>query len=402
MWQHYPNSQDKSDNNLNGNGINNINMVNFHPSLPADVDVSATANSNSNVNGGNVFKVGDFDPLDSYPRHQRSSSLNLNNTSDNNTSFGSSNSISNDYSSIGKNITGFRDWHSEEDVSKRMHMTHRIMLLLQERKKTPCNDSWKKELPYKALKLERQLYKGAPSLKAYMDETTLKHRLRKVANAITTHVRLKKANAMQQHMTSSRPPIWNENNQHQLQYNVDPPVSQVTTANTFIDHNNNIHANSMNNVSAPTSNNNSVIDQTQVLSQMLEMQKTLNNLMKISSMNGSDTSGQQQQLQQQMLDMQNQLNQLSQQAVTNTNPTNFSSSFNGNNLNLSTNANAPTPLSSQLDCNDQGTITTTLNNVNNVLVNGSNAETTSISNNDEELDMEFLQETFGHNNNVAV
>jgi hypothetical protein len=49
-----------------------------------------------------------------------------------------------------------------------------------------------KELPYKARKLEEQLYKTAPSLEAYLEKTTLKHRLKKVAHDITSKFRLTK------------------------------------------------------------------------------------------------------------------------------------------------------------------------------------------------------------------
>jgi hypothetical protein len=70
---------------------------------------------------------------------------------------------------------------------------------LKERKSNPT-DKWIKELPYKARKLEEQLYKTAPTLEAYLDKATLKHRLKKVAHAITSQFRLSK---QKPHMSAS-------------------------------------------------------------------------------------------------------------------------------------------------------------------------------------------------------
>ena len=63
--------------------------------------------------------------------------------------------------------------------------------LLKERKVNPT-DKWVKELPYKARKLEEQLYRTASSLEAYLDKSTLKHRLKTVAHAITSQFKLVK------------------------------------------------------------------------------------------------------------------------------------------------------------------------------------------------------------------
>lgn len=63
--------------------------------------------------------------------------------------------------------------------------------LLKERKVNPT-EKWVKELPYKARKLEEQLYRTASSLEAYLDKSTLKHRLKTVAHAITSQFRLAK------------------------------------------------------------------------------------------------------------------------------------------------------------------------------------------------------------------
>jgi hypothetical protein len=59
--------------------------------------------------------------------------------------------------------------------------------LLQLRKKsdTPTVE-WLQQLPHKARKLEEQLYWAAPTLEAYLDKSTLKNRLRRVAMAITS------------------------------------------------------------------------------------------------------------------------------------------------------------------------------------------------------------------------
>ena len=72
-----------------------------------------------------------------------------------------------------------------------MHMHINSAQLLRDRKQNPT-PKWLKELPYKARKLEEQLYKTAPSLQAYLDKATVKHRLKKVAHAITSQFRIAK------------------------------------------------------------------------------------------------------------------------------------------------------------------------------------------------------------------
>jgi hypothetical protein len=61
-----------------------------------------------------------------------------------------------------------------------------------------------KELPYKAKKLEDQLYKTASSLKDYLDKATLKHRLKKVAHAITSQFKNAKEKTHQSSRGSNR------------------------------------------------------------------------------------------------------------------------------------------------------------------------------------------------------
>ena len=300
------------------------------------------------------------------------------------------------------------------------------MQLLQDRKKEPCQKGWLQELPHKALKLEKQLYKAAPSLQSYMDESTLKHRLRKIANAITTHIRLKKANAMQRRLASSLPPNSNAPNaerRRSSRVEVDAPrLSQIITTNI-----------------ADSNSGTNNVDQTQILGQMLDMQRTLNNLMKISSMNGTDVSSEQHQLQQQMLDMQNQLNQMNRQSLSsvtfpaingslssnplptsqNNSNNNFTSNFNSTNpsrnysfnanslrsasfnaspsRNVSFNANSS---STSIDFNTNS-IPSALNNIGSMSTTF-NTTTDETASNDGDLDIDFLQETFGSNNNVAV
>jgi hypothetical protein len=71
--------------------------------------------------------------------------------------------------------------------------------ILQERKQNPTQ-KWLKELPFKAKRLENQLYKSATSLKEYLDKATLKYRLKKVAYAITSQFK----NAKEKSHHSSR------------------------------------------------------------------------------------------------------------------------------------------------------------------------------------------------------
>lgn len=66
------------------------------------------------------------------------------------------------------------------------------MNLLLARKQNPTKE-WLKELPYKARKLEDQLYRGAPTLQDYLDKATLKHRLKRVAKTIVSNYRAAKA-----------------------------------------------------------------------------------------------------------------------------------------------------------------------------------------------------------------
>lgn len=56
---------------------------------------------------------------------------------------------------------------------------------MQLRKKTQPSPEWLQQLPYKARKLEERLYRSASSLEAYLDERTLKNRLKKLARVIT-------------------------------------------------------------------------------------------------------------------------------------------------------------------------------------------------------------------------
>jgi len=327
-------------------------------------DVSLSNNSTMAQELSFALKEFGFGPNDfdngAMSQYQEDQQVQNQNTQSNNSGFDSGNG--NGVSSV-NGMNGFREWHSEDDLPKRMEMTHKIMRLLQERKKEPCHKSWLQELPHKALRLEKHLYKSAPTLEAYMDESTLKHRLRKVANAITSHLRLKKANQMQRKLNSSLPSNWNaQNNEvnqqrrntsfhpNQQMPNINPPMSQV-------------NPNAENNPTGTTTPNTG-IDQTQLLSQMLEMQKTLNNMLKTSSMNGGNITPEQQQLQQQMFIMQNQLNQLNQQSM---NPSNYST-MNGN----------------------SAAINQSMHMLNNSHMNDS----TGTSSNDDELDIEFLQDIF--------
>merc|ERR1719183_3305500 len=91
------------------------------------------------------------------------------------------------------------------------------------------------------------------------------------------------------------------NNQHMMTMDhPPPPVSQViTTRNVTID-------DTSTTTTSPSPNNS--ISQTELLNQMLEMQKSLNDLMRTSSMNnnGGRSLADVQQLQQQMFEMQSQ------------------------------------------------------------------------------------------------
>lgn len=62
------------------------------------------------------------------------------------------------------------------------------------RKQNPTS-KWLGDLPYKARKLEEQLYQGASSLDDYSDKRTLKHRLKRVARAIKARHRTRLADA---------------------------------------------------------------------------------------------------------------------------------------------------------------------------------------------------------------
>jgi hypothetical protein len=64
--------------------------------------------------------------------------------------------------------------------------------MLLARKQNPTKE-WLKELPYKARKLEEQLYRGAPTLQDYLDKVSLKYRLKRVAKNIVTQYRQARA-----------------------------------------------------------------------------------------------------------------------------------------------------------------------------------------------------------------
>ena len=74
-----------------------------------------------------------------------------------------------------------------------MSCTFHSAQLLTDRKHNPT-EKWRNELPYKAKKLEEQLYKTAPSLEDYLDKDTLKDRLKHVARAITSQYKLARKN----------------------------------------------------------------------------------------------------------------------------------------------------------------------------------------------------------------
>jgi len=79
-------------------------------------------------------------------------------------------------------------WHSETaDLPHRKAMVQEIAQLLFARKKDNPGKKWLDRLPLKARMLETQLYRNAASLEAYLDRTTLKARLGKLASAITSH-----------------------------------------------------------------------------------------------------------------------------------------------------------------------------------------------------------------------
>lgn len=83
-------------------------------------------------------------------------------------------------------------WQNDvADIPHRRELIRQIAQLLKDRKQNPT-PKWLKELPYKARKLEEQLYKSAASLEAYLDESTLKNRLKKVAYAITSQFHIAK------------------------------------------------------------------------------------------------------------------------------------------------------------------------------------------------------------------
>jgi hypothetical protein len=80
-------------------------------------------------------------------------------------------------------------WHSEAaDLTHRQAMVQDIAKLLYARKKgkNPSR-TWLERVPLKAKMLESQLYKNAASLEAYLNRSTLKGRLGKLASAITSH-----------------------------------------------------------------------------------------------------------------------------------------------------------------------------------------------------------------------
>jgi hypothetical protein len=59
------------------------------------------------------------------------------------------------------------------------------------RKQNPTKE-WLTELPYKARKLEEELYRGAPTLLDYLDKATLKHRLKRVVKSVVSNYRAAK------------------------------------------------------------------------------------------------------------------------------------------------------------------------------------------------------------------
>jgi hypothetical protein len=81
------------------------------------------------------------------------------------------------------------DWRNDAtDLRSRKEILLQIVKILHARKANPTTN-WLKSLPYKARKLEEQLYRGAPSIEDYSDKRTLKHRLKRVAHDIKSRHR---------------------------------------------------------------------------------------------------------------------------------------------------------------------------------------------------------------------
>jgi len=91
-------------------------------------------------------------------------------------------------SGVGDVDSSEEKWQTDSDLPYRREFIRLIAQLLTERKHNP-SQKWLLELPYKARKLEEQLYRTAPSFEYYIDRSTLKQRLKKVATAITFRFR---------------------------------------------------------------------------------------------------------------------------------------------------------------------------------------------------------------------
>lgn len=73
-------------------------------------------------------------------------------------------------------------WQSSRDMNKRKEMIQHIIVMLQ--KDSACKvgvQEWLVQLPQMVQQLEAALYRSAPSLEAYLDQSTLKHRLKVLA-----------------------------------------------------------------------------------------------------------------------------------------------------------------------------------------------------------------------------
>lgn len=71
-------------------------------------------------------------------------------------------------------------WQSSRDMNKRKEMIQHIIVMLQKDNALELHE-WLNEIPAMVQQLEAALYRSAPSLEAYLDQSTLKHRLKVLA-----------------------------------------------------------------------------------------------------------------------------------------------------------------------------------------------------------------------------
>lgn len=102
--------------------------------------------------------------------------------------------------SAGKMAVNSASRHSQGDIASFRNFS--VQLLFARKKEKSSDEKWVARIKAQAGVFESQLYKNADSLDSYIDRTTLKLRIAKLANAFASHFKEAKRNSMRSSVSS--------------------------------------------------------------------------------------------------------------------------------------------------------------------------------------------------------